>query len=80
MTLSRPEGRKIVAAQWLFDSHSRDEPDDGRRQSLWGLPRRTPAIDHHSYEMNSGLWRWVTGERDNVLSISIKRLLGLGQP
>jgi hypothetical protein len=27
----------------------RDEPDDGRRQSLWGLPRRTRAIDHHSF-------------------------------
>jgi hypothetical protein len=28
--------------------------------------------------MNSGLWRWVTEGRGNVLSISVKRLLGLG--
>jgi hypothetical protein len=26
------------------------------------------------------LWRWVTGRRGNVLSIGVKRRLGLGQP
>src|SRR6266567_3623843 len=61
-----------------------------RRQSLWGLSRRTRAIDHLLYESNSGFWRWVTGGCGNVLSIGVvviastrpppKRLLGLGQP
>src|SRR6266480_1272934 len=46
-------------------------------------------IDHLLYEINSGLWRWVTGGRENVHSISVlviatrpppNRLLGLGQP
>lgn len=55
-----------------------------------GLSRRTRAIDHLLYEINSGFWRWVTGGRGNILSIGIvviastrpppKRLLGLGQP
>jgi hypothetical protein len=61
-----------------------------RRQSLWGLSRRTLAIDHLLYESNSGFWRWVTGGCGNVLSIDVvviastrpppKWLLGLGQP
>ena len=32
-----------------------------RRRSLWGLSRRTRAIDHLLYEINGGFWRWVTG-------------------
>jgi hypothetical protein len=61
-----------------------------RRLSLWGLARRTRAIDRLLYESNGGLWRWVNGGRDNVLSIGVlviastrpprNRLLGLGQP
>jgi hypothetical protein len=55
-----------------------------------GLSRRTRAINHLLYEINSGFWRWVTGGRGNVLSIGVvviastrpppNRLLGLGQP
>jgi hypothetical protein len=57
---------------------------------LWGLSRRTRAIDHLLYESNSGFLRWVTGGCRNVLSIGVfviastrpprKRLVGLGQP
>jgi len=71
-------------------STSRPRPAGDRRQSLWGLSRRTRAIDHLLYEINSGFWRWVTGGRGNVLSIGVvviastrpppNRLLGLGQP
>jgi len=42
-----------------------------RRRSLWGLSRRTRAIDHLLYEINGGFWRWVTGGRGNVLSIGV---------
>jgi len=61
-----------------------------RRSPLWGLSRRTRAIDHLLYESNSGFWRWVSGGCGNVLSIGVvviastrppqNRLLGLGQP
>src|SRR5205807_3208454 len=42
-----------------------------RRSLLWGLSRRTRAIDHLLYENNSGFWRWVTGGCGNVLSIGV---------
>jgi hypothetical protein len=38
---------------------------------LWGLSRRTRAIDHLLYEINGSFWRWVTGGRGNVLSIGV---------
>jgi len=69
---------------------SRTSLGGDRRQSLWGLSRRTRAIDHLLYESNSSFWRWVTGGRGNVLSVGVvviastrpppNRLLGLGQP
>jgi len=47
---------------------------------FWRFNCRARAIDHLLYESNSGFWRWVTEGRGNVLSIGVKRLLGLGQP
>jgi len=84
-------GRGDVGGQALTYVYFEDEPGElCRRSPLWGLSRRTRAIDHLLYESNSGFWRWVTGGCGNVLSIGVvviastrpppKRLLGLGQP
>ena len=80
----------ITAGRCSLMFISRTRLGGDRWQSLWGLSRRTRAIDHLLYESNSGFWRWVTGGCGNVLSISVvviastrpppKRLLGLGQP
>jgi len=53
----------------------------------WGLSRRTRAIDHLLYEINSGLRCGVAGGCSNVLSVGVgvisarpwpNGLLGLG--
>jgi hypothetical protein len=73
-----------------LDRHRDAAVAGDRLRSLWGLSRRTRAIGHLLYEINSGFWRWATGGRGNVLSIGVvmiastrpppNRLLGLGQP
>jgi hypothetical protein len=47
---------------------------------FWPVNCRARAIDHLLYQINSGLWRWVTERRGNVLRSGVKWLLGLGQP
>jgi hypothetical protein len=70
-----------------LDRHRDAAVAGDRLRSLWGLSRRTRAIDHLLYEINSGFWRWVTGGRGSIGVVVIastrpppNRLLGLGQP
>jgi hypothetical protein len=64
--------------QQLAYVYFKDEPGGDRRQGLWGLPRRTWAIDHLLYEINSGFWRWVTGNPVSIDGVN-PRFPGLGK-